>query len=126
MSEDDIKNDKSWLNTTVVTTNNNDRHQFNKVLIEKFCQRNNQIVIKWKKKIIGDIPESIKNIIYDENVYHDLFGYFAIGAKVIITKNTSGNVMEPICVCNGTKCIMHSIRWIYKYNEKRIQKITNQ
>ena len=60
LCQEDFINNKLWLNSIVVTNNNYDRHDLNKLLIEKFSKRQNEIVIKWKKYIIGEIPLFIK------------------------------------------------------------------
>ena len=65
-------------------------------------------------------------MIYDESIYPELFAYFSVGAKAVITKNTSGNVMDPICVCNGSKCVMHSLGWKNKEIETKILKKINE
>ena len=62
-------------------------------------------------------------MIYDESIYPEIFSYFSVGSKAVITNNISGNVMDPICVCNGSKFIMNSLGFKNKEIEKKLQKI---
>ena len=122
LSLDDINKDNTWIDTLKITNNNFDRYNLNLILAKKYADKNNSIVIKWKKKILNDnIPITLLNHIYNENLYPNLFSIFVPNAPDIILSNKVSNVILDIC--NGTKCIFHSLTWLDKTIENKTSKI---
>jgi hypothetical protein len=105
-----VMEDEGWTTrSTVVTTSNLDRGVINASMALIYGVKNNQLVIRWRRKLQAEIPIYLQSLIYANGKYPDLHGYFVYGAPGQVLDNGNGNVCFG--VANGTPCRMISLGW---------------
>jgi hypothetical protein len=71
------------------------------------ARRGNKLLFRWRKRLLGDVPEPAQELIYGEAEQPELFAYFMEGAPGQILDNADGNAL--LGVANGTKCWLPSL-----------------
>jgi hypothetical protein len=105
-----VMEDEGWTTrSTVVTTSNLDRGVINASMALIYGVKNNQLVIRWRRKLQAEIPIYLQSLIYANGKYPDLHGYFVYGAPGQVLDNGNGNVCFG--VASGTPCRMISLGW---------------
>lgn len=110
LTQQDILDDESWINGSVVlVTSNVDRAVINTCMATELARRSQLLLYRWRKPILGEVSNSIQELLYNEAEHPELFGYFYFGAPAHILDNANGNF--TLGVANGTRCWYHSLVW---------------
>jgi hypothetical protein len=110
LTRNEVIEDDGWTtNSTVVTTSNLDRSVLNAKMAEIYGSKKNLSVIRWQRKLLTELPQFVMPLLYAEDRYPELHGYFVYGAPAQILDNGNGNVCYG--VANGTPCRMVALGW---------------
>ena len=110
LTREDVVNDPDWtMKGVCITTGNLDRSVINATIAPIFAAATGQTIVRWRRKLKKEVPQSLSGLLYSEEKYPELFGHFVYGAPGQILDNGSGNVCFG--VANGTACKMISLGW---------------
>jgi hypothetical protein len=128
LTREEIERDDRWTTSaTCLTTTNLDRSVINNIVARIFGAKRGQAVVRWKRqfrtKFDVGVQEAIGNLLYSEDNYPELFGYFVYGAPAQILDNGNGNVSYG--VANGTSCKMVALGWDDPSKEKKMHHLTS-
>ena len=118
LSPEEVLQDPNWITkSTCLTTSNVDRCVINATAAKTFSFWSKKTALCWRRPLRRDYPVSVQSILYNEEMYPQLFGYYVQGAPGMILDNCSGNVKYGIA--NGTPCTMVSLVWEDKLQEEK-------
>ncbi len=121
LTSDDIKQDLNWITQSIcIVTSNVDRAIINAQAAISFAQRNNVLVLRWKRQLRQELTLCVQAILYDEEARPKHFAYFVQKGPGQVLDNTHGNVF--LGVANGSACTMHSLAWGDPEDEKEASK----
>ena len=128
LKREEVEKDDHWTTSaTCLTTTNLDRSVINNIVARIFGAKMGQAVVRWKrqfrKKFDVGVKEAMDNLLYLEDKYPELFGYFVYGAPAQILDNGNGNVSYG--VANGTSCKMVALAWDDPSREKKMHDLTS-
>jgi energy-coupling factor transporter ATP-binding protein EcfA2 len=128
LKREEVEQDDHWTTSaTCLTTTNLDRIVINNIVARIFGAKMGQAVVRWKrqfrKKFDVGVKEAMDNLLYLEDKYPELFGYFVYGAPAQILDNGNGNVSYG--VANGTSCKMVALAWDDPSREKKMHDLTS-
>ena len=110
LTKEDIIHDPNWsIKSTCLTTSNFDRSIINASTAKIYGMKQQTIVLRWKRQLKRELPIAIKELLYNEDIHPELFGYFVQGGRAQILDNGNGNV--SFGVANGTPCTMVAVAW---------------
>ena len=140
LTVEDIRNDISWLSTSIAVTTNAERFPINKKIGLMLAQITGKHLLSWSKPIVSkNITKDFENLLYDHKSYsEELTQYFMAGSKINTNSEnnnnnnnnndyniiTTGEIMlteniNPLFnLANGTLCSLHSI--LYKDKTKKV------
>jgi hypothetical protein len=109
LTPQDVIDDDSWADATIVVTDNFQRHALTAELGRRTARRAGQPVFRWKKPLLGSHCKNLsvekESKIYD--MKPQLYGYFYKGAPCFLTER---NINPTKGLANGTSCTMDSIK----------------
>jgi hypothetical protein len=80
LSQADVLGDAGWLeDSAVLVTGNTNRAVFNACFAKVMARRGNKLLFRWRKRLLGDVPEPVQELIYREAEQPELFAYFMEG-----------------------------------------------
>ena len=120
-------NEKWTTDATCLTTTNIDRSVINNTVAQIFGSKKKRRVIRWKRELVKAFEETIRvfmhELLYSEDTYPELFGYFVHGARGQILDNGNGNVVFG--VANGTACTFIGLGWDDPGKEEAMHQLTS-
>jgi len=110
LTESDILHEPGWLmEATCLVLSNIDHCKLNATAAKLYGRIHNKLVLFWKQELVMDCPPTLHKLLLNENLFPELFAYFAKGAPGQIQDNENVNVNYG--TCNGTTCEMVSLSW---------------
>lgn len=77
LTQQDTINDESWINGSVVlVTSNVDRAVLNTCMATELARRSQVLLYRWRKPLLGEVPDFVQELLYNEAEHPELFGYF--------------------------------------------------
>jgi hypothetical protein len=128
LTRDDVLNDENWTTSaTCLTATNLDRSVINNITAQIYGTKKGQVVVRWRrqfrgKAFDGSVKVFMETMLYSEDCYPELFGFFVYGAAAQILDNGNGNVCYG--VANGTPCKMIGLGWDDAEKEKAMHELT--
>jgi hypothetical protein len=128
LTREEVLADERWTtDATCLTTTNLDRSIINNIVAKIYGAKKRQTVVRWtrqfRKAFDLTVKEFMETLLYSEDRYPELFGYFVHGAPSQILDNGNGNVAYG--VANGTSCKMISLAWDDPVKEQEMYTLTS-
>lgn len=89
LTQEDIADDKSWLDRSVLlVTGNLDRTVLNACMANVLSRRARQLLFRWRKPLVDEVPCAVKELVYREDERPELFGSVLQGKYLITPMGT--------------------------------------